>query len=224
MLIEETNARAPTLPITSALTTAQAGIERLIHGWDDAFAERLFADNFLLDLDRTHWQRRFDQLREQHGKVIASRTLEAENWLRGAWRVDAEHGWYTVWTSLSPTVPPRVQALVITSTVPPTGTRKDALERIVGLLARPRRRALETLLSATADRAGGWKELRLAAVHLGPCQSSELIDGDGQHRTRQRLVGRDGVLDMAMEWDADGAIADLRFSLAEAAERRRLRA
>ena len=220
MLIEETNARAPTLPITSYLATAQTGVERLIHRWDDALADALFADNFLLDLDRTHWQRRFDQLREQHGKILASRKLEAENWLRGAWRVDAEHGWYTVWTSLSPTVPPRVQALVITSTFPPTGTHKDALERIVGLLARPRRRALEALLSASADRAGSWKELRLAAVHLGPCKSSELIDGDGQNRTRQRLVGRDGELDMAMEWDADGAIADLRFSPAEDALRR----
>lgn len=130
-LIRASASRPRAVVLTSALKAAHDDLARLLNVWDDALADRLFADNFFLDLDREHWQARCQQLRETHGVLQPDREVEPSNWLRGVRRLRGERGWCEVWATLSPTVPPRVQMLRIRSVPPPS----EALHQVADGIA-----------------------------------------------------------------------------------------
>ena len=119
---------------------ARDGVLRLLQGWDDALADRLFADNFFLDEDRARWRRRFEELAASHGALRPDGELQAENWLRGAWRMTGDRGSCRIWLSLMPAQPARIQAMALESTLPPSPAMQDAATRLAALTARPTRR------------------------------------------------------------------------------------
>ena len=128
--------RRVTMP-SRALDTARDGIVQLLAEWDDALADRLFADNFFLDQERTRWQQRLEQLRETHGRLQPDGEIEPENWLRGRWRMQGERGWCSVWLSLAPILPPRIQALAIESVLPPGPVLSAVVARVMTLDGAP---------------------------------------------------------------------------------------
>jgi len=172
-----------------SLQAARTGVLRLLDTWDDALADELFADNFFLDLDRAHWQRQLDQLRQKHGQLRSEGTLMPENWLRGRWRMTGKRGWCSVWISLAPTTPPRIQAMEIQSMLPPSPTMQSAAERLAVLTAHPTRRALSRLFLPSADHNTLWDRVRLVNVLCGPCVVQEVIAGDGAGQAEFRFVG-----------------------------------
>src|SRR5205823_4661416 len=124
---------------------AREGVLRLLGEWDDALADTLFADNFFLDSDRAHRQLALAKVREKHGRLQPEGPFVVENWLRGEWRMVGERGWCQVWISMTPTVPPRIQALEIESTLPPSPVLQTAADRLAALTAKPTRRVLARL-------------------------------------------------------------------------------
>ena len=199
-----------------ALTSARAGILRLLHAWDDALADGLFADNFFLDLDRARWQRRLEQLRERHGALRPDGPLEAENWLRGRWHMAGERGGCWVWISLAPTLPPLVQDMEIESTLPPSPALAAAAERLAGLTAHPTRRGLARLFTAKAGFDALWDRVRLAAILCGPCTVGEVLGGDGATWATFRFIGPKGNADVELHMDGRGKLSDAIFRLAAA--------
>lgn len=96
--------------IAPTLAAAREGIIRLMATWDDDLAATLFADNLLLDSDAEHRRQALADLIEKHGPLRPDGPFAVENWLRGRWRMVGERGWVDVSITLSPTVPPCVQA------------------------------------------------------------------------------------------------------------------
>jgi hypothetical protein len=196
------------------LAAARIGVLRLLDAWDDVLADELFADNFFLDTDRPEWRRQLEQLRQTHGQLRSEGALMAENWLRGRWRMVGERGWCWVWISLAPTMPPRIQAMKIQTTLPPSPAMQSAAERLAVLTARPTRRTLSRLFVPSADQITLWDRVRLVNILCGPCIVQDVIAGDGAGQAEFRFVGpkgsvaaklqlaenKDRLLDADFEW------------------------
>ncbi len=182
------------VPPAPALQQARDGVLRLLQGWDDALADRLFADNFFLDEDRARWRRRFEELAARHGALRPDGELEAENWLRGVWRMTGERGSCRIWLSLMPALPARIQAMALKSTLPPSPAMQDVAERLAALTAHPTRRDLARLSARGADVDALWDRVRLVNILCGPCTVQEVLGGDGASRAVFRFEGpKDGV-------------------------------
>jgi len=169
---------APVTP-SSALVAARAEVIGLLNQWDDERAAVLFADNFFLDMDREHRLKEVADLRAKHGTLTPSGELKAENWLRGTWRMTGERGWCDVFISLTPTVPPRVQALEIESTLPPSPALQAAADALAALTANPTRQGLRRLCAKEINFDAVWDQVRLANILCGPCTVAHVSAGDG---------------------------------------------
>ncbi len=209
-----TTAKLPrrSAPPSPALAAARAGVLRLLDAWDDALADRLFADNFFLDEDRPRRREQLAQLARTHGRLQPDGAIEAENWLRGRWRMQGERGWCWVWISLAPGLPTRIQALEIDSTLPPTSAMQAAAQRLAALTARPTRRGLARLFAPTADLDALWDRVRLTNILCGPCVVQDVIAGDGDGCATFHFVGPKGVAEVELTLDRRGAkLADAAF-------------
>lgn len=190
---------------------ARDAVVRLIDRWDDALADRTFADNFFADTARARWRERLTRLGQRHGALRPSGEPRWENWLRGSWSMTGDRGHCRVWMTLSPTMPPRVQMLRIDSVLPPPPALRDVLERLVELTARPSRRALAALLDTEVDAAALWRELRIAVAMCGRCRLGALLAGDGIRSAEFALDGPFGSVAVAARLGGGGRLDQLRF-------------
>lgn len=194
-----------------ALLQAQEGVNRLLTVWDDALADQLFADNFFLDLDRARWQERLAHLRAQHGRLQPEGAFVVKNWLRGRWRLQGERGWCTLFVTLAPTQPPRVQHLAIESTLPPTPSLQKIAQQMADLTTTPDRRQLDPLLAPMADGQTIWDRLRLANILCGPCAVKESLAGDGESWAHFHLVGVKATVELRIHLDSQSQLIDAQF-------------
>ncbi|MBI5879020.1 MAG: beta-lactamase family protein [Chloroflexi bacterium] len=190
---------------SDALLEAHAQVICLLTAWDDGLADTLFAGNFFLDSDRPHWQRRLDELRRDHGALHPDGVFEVENSLRGRWRMAGERGWCWVFITLSPTVPPRVQHLQLTSTLPPSPAMQSAAARLAALVSKPTRSAWQRLVARDANREALWERVRLAHVVCGACTAGELLAGDGAASATFRFVGEKCMSEVELTLDAESS-------------------
>ena len=187
-----------------ALQQARDGVLRLLKRWDDALADELFADNFFLDEDRARWRKRLEQLAAAHGRLHPDGPLEAENWLRGRWRMAGERGWCWLWLSLMPAIPPRIQAMKIESTLPPSPAMHAAAARLAELTARPTHHGLSRLFARSADLETLWDRVRLANILCGPCTVQSVVGGDGEAYAVFCFAGPKGSVEAELTLTADG--------------------
>ena len=96
-----------------ALVDAREAVSRLMREWQDETAESIAAENLYLDDSKTSRQRRFDELRTEHGACVPDGPIDAENALRGRWQMRCDRGTLRVSLTLAPTMPPKVQFLDI---------------------------------------------------------------------------------------------------------------
>ncbi len=94
-------------------------------------AARIAADNLFLDETAERRAARIRDLNAKHGACQPAATIEAENALRGKWRMPCERGWVDVAITLAPTMPPRVQYLRVQGVLPPgpEATKVDRSDR-----------------------------------------------------------------------------------------------
>jgi CubicO group peptidase (beta-lactamase class C family) len=96
------------------LLQRQAQVSRLIARWDDALADSIAAMNLYLDESKERRRAAIEELRRKAGgECRREGPLEAENALRGSWRMRCRGGDLRVSITLSPTVPARVQFLEV---------------------------------------------------------------------------------------------------------------
>jgi CubicO group peptidase (beta-lactamase class C family) len=200
-------------------TRARRDVERLLDRWDDALADRLFAMNVELDEPLVRRRAFMEHLRATHGRLapdpsealISRSPFHLEWWLRG------ERGRVKAEILLSPELPPRVQAVNLTSVPEPSAVLQATAARIVAALAMaagaapawPAELALGDRLDATAlSRALRAAEARFGTVRLGPA-----IAGDGLRTATFRLACARGSLELTLERDeGSGALTDVRLA------------
>ena len=194
-----------------SLVAVYDNVNRLLAGWDDALADQLFADNFFLDLDRAHWQAQLNDLSHHHGAIQSVGALAAENRLRGAWQVHCARGDFTVWLSLTPTVPLLVQAMTIDSRLPLTEAAQAVVDKLAALVSHPTRRGLHRLCGRAAEREAVWNRVRMAHILCGRCRPTDEQASADTASVHVRLVGDNGAMDVDLQLDDRGKLLDAHF-------------
>jgi CubicO group peptidase (beta-lactamase class C family) len=92
-----------------ALVAAREAVDRLIARWDGAAADAAFLPTFFDARPRATIMAELEALRAAHGECQSAGPIDAENALRGAWKLACARGSIDVYVSLAPTVPPRIQ-------------------------------------------------------------------------------------------------------------------
>ncbi|HEU4884519.1 MAG TPA: serine hydrolase domain-containing protein [Longimicrobium sp.] len=113
--LSRTGGLAPRVPQPAPiLLQRQAQVSQLVAHWDDALADSLAAMNLYLDEPKARRRAAMERLvSEAGGECRNEGAIEAENALRGGWRMrcrDADLGLYI---TLAPTEPARVQFLEV---------------------------------------------------------------------------------------------------------------
>ncbi|HET6577686.1 MAG TPA: serine hydrolase domain-containing protein [Gemmatimonadales bacterium] len=89
-------------------------VARLVSRWDDALADSIAAMNLYLDQSKDRRRAAIEQLRREAGGDCRNEgPLEAENALRGSWRMRCGDADLRVSITLAPTEPARVQYLEV---------------------------------------------------------------------------------------------------------------
>lgn len=201
------------LPASAALVDAQARITSLVRRWDDDAAERLAADNLLLD--RSLADRRVDvaRLREEVGPCEPGGDVQPENWLRGTFRLRCERGWVDASFTLAPTTPPRVQYLAFTAGRPLRPAAAGLLEQLVTLINAWDDGVAARAIGAPVDRGALRRQLAALSTNYGSCRTGDVLNGNGATRFRIRLECDRGRVDLGVDTDAESArVTSLAFA------------
>jgi CubicO group peptidase (beta-lactamase class C family) len=177
-----------------ALADATQRLASLVDRWDDAEARALAADNLFLDEPLERRRAAIAALREGLGACTRG-PLDAENALRGTFRLRCERGWLDVAFTLAPTSPPRVQSLGVTGGRPPSQTMQQALAQVMEAFVRGPR-ALQ--LAASVDRSALGAALANAHAAYGACRAGAPLSGDGERELHVRLDCERGPLDVGI--------------------------
>jgi CubicO group peptidase (beta-lactamase class C family) len=99
------------LRASPSLVGVRERVVSLANGWKDETLTEVAADNLLLDKPLTTRRDELTALHERLGACRIAGDIEAENWLRGRFRLACERGALDADITLAPTNPPRVQYL-----------------------------------------------------------------------------------------------------------------
>jgi hypothetical protein len=176
-----------------ALVTAQKDVSQLITKWDDVLAKRIAADNLFLDVSAEARASRWRTLATQHGACQPASTIDAENGLRGHWRMICERGWLEVNITLAPTNPPRVQSLSVQSVRPPDAEMTKMVEAIVRLIGAQDAKTVEALAAPNLDVERMGRQINAASL-WGVCKLGETVGGDGSRNSTVRLICERGTI------------------------------
>lgn len=191
----------------AATEAARAAVEGLLERWDDAEAERLFAMNVELDEPLALRREAMARLRTAHGRLVPDPAEEpvSHSPFQLAWWLRGERGRVKVEVLLSPELPPKVQALILTSVPEPPAALRAAATRIAAALVvgegaapvwPPELAIDESLDVAALSRTLRATEARFGTVHLG-----SVIAGDGEREATFRLDCTRGHLELALARD-----------------------
>lgn len=176
-----------------ALLTAQKDVSQLVIKWDDALATRIAADNLFLDETLVRRAARMKELNARHGACSPATTIDAENALRGRWRMPCERGWLDVSITLAPTMPPRVQFINMQSTLPPDEGMTKALGSVMRLMNGWDEKTAETLSAPGSDMERVRRQISAASL-WGTCKLGEAVGGDGKRDSAVKLLCQRGNL------------------------------
>jgi hypothetical protein len=192
---------------------ARDAVERLLSEWDDEAAADLFAMNVELDEPVALRKATAATLRERHGALRRDPSMPDESataFHLAWWLIGERGGRVRVEILLSPEAEPKVQTLSVTSVPEPPAELRGAAEAIAGALATPGAQPMSITwpagVTTTKDvdlehvlRAMRATEARYGPVRLGACTA-----GDGETKATFRLESDRGLLDLALEREADG--------------------
>jgi len=202
---------------SSSVLAARAGVERLLAGWDDDLAARLFAMNIELDEPIVRRRAEIERLRTVHGALtpdpdepeVVLSSLDLEWWMRG------ERGRVKVGVLLSPEPVPLVQDLSLTSVPEPDAGLTSLATRIVQALSNeaspPDADAIALPLAATVDRPALARVLRVTWARFAPLRLGAAIAAPETGAT-WRLHGDRGDLTLRLEREtATGDLTVVEF-------------
>jgi hypothetical protein len=205
-LIRRTPVPAP------SLLAARDAVGRLLERWDDGIAKEAFASSLFLDRPAATVRAALEKLHSAHGACQPATSIDAENALRGRWRLTCERGWIDLSVTLAPTMPPRIQALTEEGSLPPSDRLQAAAARAAALTERWDDAAFAELFVPDADRARLQKLFADTSFARGACKLGAIERGDGKtHALVQLSCERSPVrLDVKLD-DASGKVREVRF-------------
>ena len=112
-ILSRTGGLEPRVPQPApVLLERQAQVSRLVARWDDALADSIAAMNLYLDEPKERRRAALERLVSQAGGACRTDgAIQAENALRGGWRMRCRDADLGVFITLAPTEPARVQLL-----------------------------------------------------------------------------------------------------------------
>jgi CubicO group peptidase (beta-lactamase class C family) len=191
----------------AATETARAAVEELIRDWDEDRAAALFAMNVELDEPIASRRAGIEALRARHGtlRVDPGEPTESRTPFRLAWWLSGDRGRVRAEILLSPELPPKVQALTLTSVPEPPADLRAAAERIVEVLREVAAGESADLaavpLGESVDRVALLRVVRAAEARFRPSGLGKPVAGDGETIATYRLAGDRDALDLVMTWD-----------------------
>jgi hypothetical protein len=165
----------------------------LIIKWDESLANRIAADNLFLDVAADVRANRWKELAQQHGTCSPATTIDAQNALRGEWKMMCDRGWLNVFITLAPTMPPKVQLININPVMPPDAEMTKTAETIGKLLSAWDAKTVEAIAAPGLDVERMRRQVTAAAA-WGSCKVGEPLSGNGTRNSAIRLVCDNGPL------------------------------
>lgn len=184
-----------------ALIRARADIERLLDGWDDELAARLFAENVGLDEPIARRRDAVAAIRERHGKLTPDGEAEIDTPATMSWWLRGECGGRVfVEIQLTPQRDPLIQTFDVTSVPEPSERLRVLAAEICDAIGA--RKGLPDDLPADADLMEALRRrLTVAGALAGSCRLGPPIGGDGKRSSTFRLLGDRLDLDLPLVMD-----------------------
>jgi CubicO group peptidase (beta-lactamase class C family) len=167
------------LPPSPALLETKSAVTDLILRWDDAAAERFAADNLFMDESKARRRERIAALLERHGTCREAEGIDAENALRGSWKMPCDRGWLNVSFTLAPTMPPKVQSLNVQGVMPPAPQLQAMIDVVLALMSTWDADRARTIVDPKVDLEQVSRHMQLARLQVGTCRQGETLVGDG---------------------------------------------
>jgi CubicO group peptidase (beta-lactamase class C family) len=203
-----------------AAERARLDVERLLVGWDDELAERVFAFNVELDEPLERRRTAFERIRERHGALTRDPEAKVERASPAhvAWWLDAAGGGRVrVELELDPERRPLIQWLELRSVAEPSVALRSIIERVVSLInASPPPLTWPDDLVPAEDRSGTGREaadrsLRIAAASFAPVTMGRPTEGDGVTSTTVTMSGPHGILLLKVSVDGEGELTQVQL-------------
>ncbi len=197
--LHETGGVKPrSISTTPALAAAQRAISDLYEQWSNDNITTLATESFFLDMALERRRAQVETLRAEFGKCTWVTPIEPENALRGRWIMDCESGRLEVYTTLAPTVPPRVQTLDFTTAKPLSADLKKTFKQVVKLIRQWDADDASGLFAHSLKSAAIERQLDAVHVQYGALKFGDVLEGDGETQARVRLNGDRGNVDLTI--------------------------
>ena len=195
------------------LLEMQNAITELYNEWSDERVSAIAAGSYFLDLPLEKRRQQMTDLRASLGKCTSITPFEPENALRGRWTLRCRNGSIDAWLSLTPTMPPKLQALQLTAARRLSPALKDAAAGLVKLIGAWDEDAAKTRLARVVKRPALRAQCEALRVQYGAIRLGETLESDGQSFARVRLLGKLGMTDMKLVLDANsGKVREVTFT------------
>jgi CubicO group peptidase (beta-lactamase class C family) len=204
-----------------ALQKMQEAVSRLVSEWDDRLALEIAADNLFVDVPADRRRARLSEIGRMLGACSPDGSIEAENALRGTWRMACQRGALHVGIRLAPTIPPRVQSLGLRPAPALEGRLGQAASSIAALVGGWDPERAGPVFGAGVDAERFRRTIARAAVQRGTCAVGDVVEGDGTTRATVSLRCERGSLWATLQVDpSSGRVTeiDLRPPPEEACE------
>lgn len=183
-----------------ATLAAQQEVTKLLDGWTDARADRLFSPNVALDLPYPERRHRIELLRERAGRlaVATGRPAEFDSPAHCRWWLAGERAVIQAEIRLTPERDPRIQSFTLAVPPAPDSPLGQVLTALIALLnggARDWPPAVP--VTGTVVTGVLLRQLRMAAAWAGPCRVGAFRAGNGETSTAVDLDGETGRLLLA---------------------------
>ncbi len=185
------------LPPSPALLSTRDAVVRLWNTWSEAEAQKIAADNLFLDTPAATRQQEIARIKAEAGTCGPAGDMQAENWLRGRFRMKCDHGHVDVMFTLAPTNPPKVQFLRFTPAVGLNADARAAAERVAGWVP---------------DKPEIGTKMDPARALYGQCRVADTLSGNGRTEFRVRLECEHGPVEAAVKLDEQRKVSELQLS------------
>jgi CubicO group peptidase (beta-lactamase class C family) len=190
--------KRPAVP-APALVDAASAVSRLIDEWNEGAAMDIAANNLRQDRALDLRRRDIMELREGLGRCEQGE-LDADNALRGRFRLTCEDGWLDVRLTLAPTQPPRVQYLKVSGGRTPSAAMQDLTGQ---LLASQHSGLVPVDVAASFDKEALGAKLKSLRSNYGFCSLDRLLESDGKSRSTVRLSCDRGDVNMTVKLESN---------------------
>jgi CubicO group peptidase (beta-lactamase class C family) len=196
--------------------TARDDVMNLLANWNDASAERLFAENIALDEPFADRRAAVETIRERIGKfsVDERRPAEFDSAAHCLWWLRGEHGTVAAEIRLTPERDPRVQSLSLAIPPAPDSPLAAVVAALISIVNGGDPGVLSSFPSVgSLDKELLTRQLQMAGAWSGRIDAEATRAGDGVTSTTVQLDGEHARLTLSVMVDSSGVVHQADVSL-----------